>query len=128
MSDTGNHRVLRIVSDQSEVVIGDGSVSSAGEGAPARRFPVAAPRQLALDAHGNLFVASSTTVRQIANVDGDDDADGDDAVFTIFGLERAAYPESDAFCVSALAASTDGGGVFVADGCQGFMVELQATP
>ncbi len=123
VADTGNHRVLRVIDGSAEVVVGDGSVSSAGEGSPARLFPVNAPRQLALDFWGNLYVASTTTVRFVANVDGDDEADGDDQVATIFGGgARAAFPESDAMCVGALALHD--GDVFVADACQGFLVKI----
>jgi cysteine-rich repeat protein len=126
IADTGNHRVLRVDDDGvAAVVIGDGSVSSAGEGSPARLFPVNAPRQLALDRFGNLYVASTTTVRLVANVDGDNDADGDDVVSTIFGGgERTAFPESDAFCLQSLAFSADAT-VFAADACQGFLIELR---
>ncbi|MDP2340533.1 MAG: hypothetical protein Q8O67_06230 [Deltaproteobacteria bacterium] len=124
VADTDNHRVLRVVDDQIDVVIGDGSVSSAGEGSPARLFPVNAPRQLALDEHGNLFVTSTTTVRLVANVDGDDDADGDDRVFTVYGGgDRAAFPESSTLCMSALALAD--GHVFAADTCQGFVIEIE---
>lgn len=124
VADTDNHRVLRIVDDAVDIVIGDGSVSSAGEGSPARLFPVDAPRQLAIDEHGNLFVTSTTTVRLVANVDGDDDADGDDRVFTIFGGgDRTVFPENSTLCMSALAVAD--GHVFAADACQGFVVELR---
>jgi sugar lactone lactonase YvrE len=124
VSDTGNHRVVRAQGDVVAVVVGDGSVSSAGEGRPARRFPVNAPGQLALDAHGNLFVTSTTTVRLVANVDGDADADGDDAVVTVYGGDaRTAFPESDSRCLQALALVGDD--VYVADACQGFVLRVQ---
>jgi DNA-binding beta-propeller fold protein YncE len=124
VADTGNHRVLRMKDGAASLVLGDGSVSSAGEGSPSRRFPVHAPRQLALDAAGNLYVSSTTTVRLVANVDGDLDVDGDDRVFTIFGGgDRAAYPESDAFCMDAVTVTEDDI-VYAADACQGFLVRL----
>jgi DNA-binding beta-propeller fold protein YncE len=123
VADTGNHRVLRKDGDVVTVVVGDGSVSSAGEGSPARLFPVQAPGQLALDRFGNLYVASTTTVRMVANIDGDRDADGDDDVRTLFGGgDRSTYPESDAFCLRALAVDEDA--VYVSDACQGFVVRL----
>ncbi|MFZ9888165.1 MAG: hypothetical protein ACO3JL_11745 [Myxococcota bacterium] len=125
MSDTDNHRVLRVGSDgHGTLVVGDGSVSSAGEGSPARLFPVQAPKQLALDAYGNLYITSTTSVRLAANVDGDADADGDDPVTTVFGGgDRLRFPKSDAFCLSALTLDDDGV-VYVADACQGYLVKL----
>jgi hypothetical protein len=90
-------------------------------------FPVNAPRQLALDDFGNLYVASTTTVRLVANVDGDRDADGDDRVFTIFGGgARDTFPESDMFCLHTVAVDEDGE-VYAADSCQGVLVALTPT-
>jgi DNA-binding beta-propeller fold protein YncE len=131
VSDTNNNRVLRVRGGELSVVLGDGSVSSAGTGRPARRFPVNAPRQLAVDVHGNLFVRSTTSVRLIANVDGDADADGDDEVSTIYaGDDRKNFPESDSLCLQALALVGDA--AYVADACQGFVVRVKpsvaATP
>jgi DNA-binding beta-propeller fold protein YncE len=124
VADTGNHRVLRLDDVGVSVVVGDGSVSSAGEGAPARQFPVNAPRQLALDVAGNLYVASATTIRQVVNVDGDADADGDDRVVTIYGGgSRVEAPESDTFCLHALVA-TPTGTVYAGDACHGFLVRV----
>jgi cysteine-rich repeat protein len=125
VSDTGNNRVLRVQGGGATVVLGDGSTSSAGEGEPARRFPVQRPGQIALDDVGNLFVTSTTSVRMVVNVDGDADVDGDDRVLTIYGgRERTAFPESSSLCLSALAARGDD--VFVADACQGFVVRLSS--
>jgi cysteine-rich repeat protein len=128
VADTGNHRVLRVAGGSVAVVVGDGSPSSAGEGAPARLFPVRSPRQMAIDQEGNLYVASTTTVRLVVNVDDDEEADGDDRVATIFGGgERIRFPESDALCVGALALD-ERGSVYVADACQGFLVRLALAP
>lgn len=126
LADTGNHRVLRRSSSGGvAVVIGDGSSSSAGQGSPARDFPLQAPGQLALDASGNLFIASTTTVRLVANVDGDADADGDDAVFTIYGRgNRDVFPERDSRCLAGLVLDEDDDRLFVADACAGFVVAL----
>ena len=130
IADTGNNRVLRVDDVGVSVVLGDGSVSSAGEGSPADVFPVNAPRQLALDEFGNLYVSSTTSIRQVANVDNDDndddddDADGDDRVSTIFGGgDRDEAPESDTFCLNALALGPDGA-VYAGDACQGFLVRV----
>jgi cysteine-rich repeat protein len=127
VADTGNQRVLRLLAGEAALVVGDGSESSAGEGVPARLFPVQAPRQLALDSSGNLYVASTSTVRLIANVDGDAEADGDDRVFTIFGGgERQDFPASDAFCMRTLTLGADDA-VYAADSCQGFLVRITPT-
>ena len=68
-----------------------------------------APRQLALDRFGNLYVASSTTVRLVENVDGDADADGDDRVVTLYGGgDRARFPENASSCLQSLALADDG--------------------
>jgi cysteine-rich repeat protein len=124
VADTGNHRVLRVDGGVASVVLGDGSVSSAGEGAPARLFPVNAPRQMAMDSFGNLYVTSTTTLRLVANVDGDHDADADDRVSTIFGGgDRLNFPESDTFCLNAVAVDDDGG-VYAADACQGYLLKM----
>ena len=127
VSDTGNHRVLRLQPDGntwvSSLVIGDGSPSSAGGGAPARILPVHAPQQLALDAYGNLYATSSRTVRMVANVDGDADADGDDEVYTIYGGgERPSFPENDSVCLTGL--SVVDSDVFLTDFCRGFLVKI----
>ncbi|MDP2342196.1 MAG: hypothetical protein Q8O67_14665 [Deltaproteobacteria bacterium] len=123
VSDTLNNRVFRVDDDGPTLVLGDGSRSSGGEGSPAAGFPVDSPGQLALDSRGNLFLTSRTTVRAVVNVDGDDDADGDDRVITVFGRERAAFPESLSLCLSGLTL-VDDERLQVADSCQGFMVEL----
>jgi DNA-binding beta-propeller fold protein YncE len=127
VADAGNHRVVRVDVDGSiALVTGTGSASSAGDGRPARGFPVDAPGQLVVDPRGNLFVASTTTVRLVANVGGDADADGDDAVLTIYGGgDRAGFPEATSLCIDALALDDDA--VFVADRCQGFLLGLHRT-
>ncbi|MFZ9887979.1 MAG: hypothetical protein ACO3JL_10795 [Myxococcota bacterium] len=125
IADTANHRVLRVdVGGSVALVVGDGSVSSAGAGEPARLFPVDSPRQIALDGYGNLYVASRTTLRMVANIDGDLDADGDDSVFTLYGGgDRLRSPEGDTFCLGALALG-EGHAIYAADACQGFVVRV----
>jgi hypothetical protein len=54
----------------------------------------------------------------VANVDGDDDADGDDRALTA----ASAPPKRDARCLGALALDADH--VYVADGCLGFVLRL----
>jgi DNA-binding beta-propeller fold protein YncE len=126
LADTGNHRVLRRdPGGEVDVVIGDGSPSSAGQGSPARDFPLQSPGQLALDASGNLFIASTTTVRLVANVDGDANADGDDFVSTIYGRDnRDAFPQRDSRCLAGLVLDEAADRLIVADACGGFLVAL----
>jgi hypothetical protein len=128
IADTGNHRVRVVEPDGTlHTVIGDGSQSSSGVGSPARLFPVDAPRQLGLDSFGSLFVASTNTVRVVANVDGDAAADGDDLVLTAYGAPpRDSFPASATRCLSGLIV-VDDGTVEVADACQGIVVRLTRT-
>ncbi|MDP2340844.1 MAG: hypothetical protein Q8O67_07800 [Deltaproteobacteria bacterium] len=125
VSDTGNQRVRRIdVDGVTETILGDGAASSGGGGSPARVFPVDTPAQLALDSAGNLFVASRNTVREIANVDGDADADGDDLVITIYGeTPRDSFPETVTQCLATLSL-VDDDQLLVADRCQGMLIRL----
>ena len=83
VADTGNHRVLRVDAAGTSVVLGTGEPSSIGDGAPARALPVKSPDGVAVDGYGNLFVTSDGRIREVANVDGDVDADGDDAVTNV---------------------------------------------
>jgi len=125
VSDTKNHRVVRRdVGGGVSPVIGDGSPSTAGAGAPARVCSVNAPRQLAVGSYGNLFIAATRAVRLVANVDGDGDAGGDDRVVNIFGNgDRTAFPDRDATCFTALALADDRS-VYIADDCLGILVHL----
>jgi cysteine-rich repeat protein len=126
VSDTGNNAVLRVAPDGSvDVVVGNLSEpSSSGQGTPAREFPVNRPGQLAFDSTGNLYIASTTTVRLVSIVDGDDEPDGDDRIQTIYGNgNRTQFPERDSQCIAALAIADDDT-VYVADRCLGFVVRL----
>ncbi len=126
VSDTGNHRVLRIAVDGDpwEVVIGDGSRSSAGEGAPAAAFPVDSPGQLVLDSRGNLYVTSRTAVRVIAAAPGAPDADGAGYVRNVYkGDPQGVFPLDASLCLGGLTLEDDDN-VLVADACQGFMLRL----
>jgi hypothetical protein len=121
ISDGGNHRVRRVRDGVIETVLGTGVASSSGEGGPARAFPVDAPGALAIDDDGNLFVASTTTIRQVANVDGDDLADGGDVVRTIL---RSADVEGGLACVEAIA--RDGDRLLAVDACRGRAFSLRS--
>lgn len=113
VADTGNHRVRLVRGGVVETVIGTGVASSLGVGAPARGLPVDSPGGLAIDDDGNLFIAAGDTIRQVANVDGDPLADGDDIVRTV--LTGAAV---GAGCLVAIARNDEGGFVTV-DACRG---------
>jgi uncharacterized protein (TIGR03437 family) len=59
VSDNGNHRVRKITSDGTIITVaGNGSANSSGDGGPATDAAIGAPGDLALDAAGNLFIAS----------------------------------------------------------------------
>ena len=132
VADTGNHRVRRlsvagdIVVDAAEL-LGTGEPASAGDGAPARAFPVEAPRGLSFDAHGNLLVTSTRAVRLVTAADTGV-VDGSGAVLTIYGAApRDAFPQDSTYCLSGVDAPADGV-VRVIDACQGFLVELTRAP
>ncbi|GIW45560.1 MAG: hypothetical protein KatS3mg077_2842 [Candidatus Binatia bacterium] len=60
VADTFNHRVRKVSSDGTIVtVVGDGRGFSNGDGGPATSASVNAPRGLALDSAGNLYIAES---------------------------------------------------------------------
>lgn len=127
ISDTQNHRV-RVVDAAGVVttVLGEGSAASTGEGAPARTLPVDTPRGLAVDAHGNLFVASRTAVRQVLagppDADGRARATGSDAVITIFGAPPRGGVAATTDCLTGV--EVDGDDVLVTDACRNLLVRL----
>ena len=127
VADTGNNRVRRIATTGIiSTVLGDGSVSSSGEGKPASNFPVDAPLNLACDDIGNLFVTSTTSVRMLL-ADGSGAVDGSGPVQTVYGKPGSAFPASVTRCLTGLAV-VDDTTVEVTDACTGLLVELQRTP
>jgi uncharacterized protein (TIGR03437 family) len=59
ISDNGNHRVRKVTSDGTIITVaGNGSANSSGDGGLATDAAIGAPGDLALDAAGNLFIAS----------------------------------------------------------------------
>lgn len=121
IADTGNHRVRAVGADGTiETVLGDGSRSAAGAGRPARVFAVEAPRQLAVDSFGNLFVAGKNALRVVADANEDPGADGEDRALTIYEHPQ---PDRATSCLTGMALLDDAT-LSVADGCQGTLFEL----
>jgi DNA-binding beta-propeller fold protein YncE len=129
IADTGNHRVRRVdPSGVIDTVLGDGTPASSGEGGPARYFPVNGPLGLTVDSYGNLFVSSSTALREVtAGADGL--ATGDDEVLTIYGRPpRQTFPEPVTFCLAGIAVLQGDFGnddrLYVLDACAGYLMQL----
>ncbi len=125
VADTNNHRIRRIEANgRITTVIGDGSPSSASSGAPASQLAVDSPSSLEVDAWGNLFFVSRTSVRVVfAGEDGV--ATGADQVATLW------VPELDVplVCLAGIELlGTDAGRVLVTDRCAGAVVELVRQP
>jgi sugar lactone lactonase YvrE len=72
VADTANHRVRKIdlVGGRISTVVGSGAAGFAGDGGQAGAASLNAPRGVALDANGNLFVADTFNerVRRVANL------------------------------------------------------------
>lgn len=125
VADTGNHRVRRVADDVVTTILGDGSPSSSGEGAPAFAFPVESPRALFVDPSGNLLVTSPTTVRLLGA--GDTGVvDGGGPVVTIFGRQpRTGALERTTRCLGGVTQRDgDTGRTFVVDSCAGSLIAL----
>lgn len=135
IADVGNDRVRRVsISDDAAArtvvtVLGNGAPSSGGEGAPASSFSVQSPGGMDIDAAGNLLVTSVNTLRFLqADDDGIAgriiDVPDVDAVATLYGRDRTAFPESVTRCLSDVAFAPDGTGVYVLDACLGLLLRL----
>jgi sugar lactone lactonase YvrE len=131
IADTGNNRVRRVALSTRTIttVLGDGSAASGGEGSPSSAFPVHAPRGLAVDAAGNLFVTSTNAIRLVQSGDGGV-VDGNGDVVTIYGQPTdKSDTESVTRCLAGLALSPTPTHavplVYVVDSCVGLLVRLQ---
>lgn len=125
VADTANHRVRRIAAGAAMIstVLGVGAPASSGDGRPATTFPVNAPRGLACDERGNLFVTSTTTVRLLP-ADAAGIVDGTSDVQTIYGVPPVTeFPASVTRCLTGLAV-LDAVTLQVTDSCTGILVEL----
>jgi sugar lactone lactonase YvrE len=99
IADTGNNRVRRVEAGTGNIttVLGEGTASSSGQGAPATSFPVDAPSGIACDAAGDVFVTSRTTLRMLpwASDAKRGIVDGTGPVETIYGAApRTTFPEN----------------------------------
>jgi sugar lactone lactonase YvrE len=129
VADSGNHRVRRIDAKLGTIstVLGDGDASSAGQGTPASAYPVNAPRGLACDANGNVYVTSTTAVRLIS-ADDHGAVDGSGPVETIYGAPPAnAFPANVTRCLTGIAVS-DPANIAVTDACMGMLIAIHRQP
>ncbi|MDP2342596.1 MAG: DUF4215 domain-containing protein [Deltaproteobacteria bacterium] len=116
ISDTGNHRVRRLRNDVVTTILGTGVADNdVAEGSAAGQASVRAPRQLAVDSFGNVYVAANDAVLLIADDDGDGIVDGGDPVFTVYQGGR---------CLRGLSLIEDGR-LWVNDACEGSVVEIE---
>lgn len=126
VADTGNHRLRRVATDGViTTILGDGTPSSSGDGAPARTLPIEGPRGLVVDAFGNLVATTPTIVRLLA-ADAAGVVDGSGPVQTIYGrAPRTGDPEGVTRCLGGITVPADvDDRVLMVDTCVGFLVEL----
>ena len=105
-------------------VLGNGVPSSSGDGAPSSTYPLDAPRGLACDTGGNVYVTSRTTVRLLP-ADANGVVDGSGPVTTIYGgAPRDTFPARSTSCLTGIAV-VDATHIQVADACAGMLVALE---
>jgi sugar lactone lactonase YvrE len=129
VADSGNHRVRRIDAMLGKIstVLGEGDASSAGQGTPASAYPVHAPRGLACDANGNVYVTSTTAVRLIS-ADDHGVVDGSGPVETIYGAPPTdQFPANVTRCLSGISVS-DPANIAVTDACMGMLIAIHRQP
>lgn len=115
IADTGAHRIYRLdAGGRLELVAGTGKRGFSGDGGPALRGAIAAPRDLAFDRQGNLYFTDSYNhrVRRVS-------AEG--VITTVAGTGRAGYSGDGGPAIQAAlnnpqgVAVDRGGSVLVAD-------------
>jgi sugar lactone lactonase YvrE len=68
ISDTANNRVRRITVDGTiSTIVGNGTATNSGDGGPATMAGIASPTGLVLDSAGQLYVATTSTIRMISS-------------------------------------------------------------
>ncbi|MEM7017264.1 MAG: SMP-30/gluconolactonase/LRE family protein [Pseudomonadota bacterium] len=84
ISDSGNHRILKIENNLVSIVAGNGVRGDGGDGGPAIEAGLSAPSGLALDAEGNLYIAdwSNQKIRRV---------DSNGIITTIAGTGETGY-------------------------------------
>jgi sugar lactone lactonase YvrE len=117
IADTLNHRIRRVDASSKIVttVAGNGDDTGSIDGVAATRSAVAAPRGLALDVYGNLFIAE-TGGNKIRKVDA-----GSGYITTIAGTGQAGFSGDDGMATAAALNGPSGiaidtlGNFFIAD-------------
>ncbi len=119
IADTGNHRVLAVDLASSEVatVLGNGESAAYGDGMAAAGAAVDAPRGLAVDSYGNLFIAGRSALRLVPALAGAL-ASGVDPVSSIYSTAVG--------CLSDVEVEPFGedGQILLLDQCQGTVLRL----
>jgi cysteine-rich repeat protein len=123
IADSVNQRVVRVeTTGTSSIVIGTGQPASAGDGSPARAFPVHAPRGLAVDNLGDLIVTSSESLDLIV-ADANGAVDGNAQVVSLFGTDGSQFPASITRCLRGVVVASDGH-LEAVDECEGNLLSF----
>ncbi len=114
IADTNNHRVVKWANGKLTTIAGTGAKGFSGDGGLAVKAMLQYPRQLALDAAGNLYIADSTNsrIRKVTT---------DGTIVTIAGNGKATFagdggPGTSASLYFPRGVAVDGqGNVYIAD-------------
>jgi sugar lactone lactonase YvrE len=129
VADTNNDRVRRVSAATGVIatVVGNGMISSFGDGQPASGLPIDHPLGVTCSSVGDVFVSSRTTVRMLPSPTGGE-VDGTGDVYTIYGASpRDTFPASATSCITGISA-TDPDTVRAVDQCAGVLIEIKRTP